>query len=351
MDYLTDPVPLPLFRLAETASMFPDYVAGQSWPDQAEVLSLRKQAFADPKSREFPLHTKQAVWLAAAYVSAAPAYEREVRPGVADAIKQAAARFDITPDVEAIMEFQTQACKAAAHTPDTYALRTGEVLSYPLGTRYDVDMSALGIQTDFRNGRLPVKQARMASLALVKRAAQLKVDTALLATQAVTLGSDKVADPDMLKRAADWRARQAPCDLYKIAAESFLEQPTEARRCELAQLWIDLDAATGVKESATTLPVIDIIFGGVSLAELQKVASQTILIQGKAVPAGMLASIPDEAITSWFNADLQTKVAAVVSAARRDGMEASQLLESFTPDEVQMLSGRVAAFHEARLAS
>jgi hypothetical protein len=337
-DFTTDQNPQPLLAAELGGLAFPAYAAAGDWPTKEAMDRLNSTAFADPQARLHPLHTKAAAYVSAVYCAfsaqppAAPVVER---------LKQAAVLHGIEADVLPVLEILQRNKSAAeeADKPDTYALRDGkEHAFYPVGTKYDIELSSAAIVRDMRMKNLPVKQARQACLVLVKRAETVGLPLHILSDEVVKLGTDTVLDSQALLRQAEWRDRLAETDTYKQAAQLYIEAPLEDNRQAGADAWEAMDAHYGVKASALTPSVEICWFCGPSVAEAEKAAASLVFFGSDAIPAAVFAGVTDADIQGWYTGDHRTKAAAVVTAAQTDGGAASDLLDTWSVNERAVLA-------------
>lgn len=342
-DITIDQNPRPLYKAAAEMT-FPAYVEGADLPTPEECAGLQPSAFAMPEQRLHPLHTKAAAYLTAVYLAG---QEDALAPEVIGRVKQAAAVHGISEDVLPWLERMVQV-KEATSRPDMFALRDGTHAFYPIGTRYDIEHSVDGICRDIRTGRLPVKEARQACLALVKRANEIGYSDDMLPETVRQMGTETLARTDAILKQAAWRERVTGCEVYKQAAELFAENPTEDNRQAGAEAWEQLDALCDVKASAVTPAVPDVWFDGPSMDEVKQAADRSVWFGQEVVPVETLTLVDPEAWQSWYGSVDQAKVAAVMEAAGRSGLEASNLLDQWTPNERAVLAGHLQRHYRAR---
>lgn len=342
MDFITDENPRPLHRAVANGYEFPKYAAEGTWPGEEDVANLTAAAFADTGCRQHPIHTKAACLVSTVYVVNSGA---DVEPAVLERLKTAAELFGIEADVLPLLADYTSRTKQASQRPEQYALRDNADAFYPTGTRYDLERSSLGILEDRRRENLPIKLARQAAVQLIKRASELQYDPNLFPEEIQKLGSETLLNPDALEAQADWRQRLTGNDLYKQAAAFYREAPTEQNRQDVAQAWEDLDRAHGVKVSRLTPSLVSCFFDGVDLHTVKEAAKGLVWFGNETVPTGTLSLIPKSVYSGWYGSDMQEKVAAVFDASTRSGLEASELLETWTQDERALLAQHLQRHH------
>lgn len=348
MGPFTDNICLPILRLQDELSVFPDFVdmgvlGGADKPST-------KQAYADPAGVDYPMHNASAVWLGAAYAAAAPAYNIPVPDGVMVRLKEAADIYGIREDVDRVIALQETAVASSlksASTGDVYALNDGGVSFYPVGSSYTLAESARGLETDFDRGRIPTKAARQAAETMVKRASTFTYGRQMLPDTIRLLGTPSLPDVSTISKIAAMRDRQAGTDLYSASVPETLSTHS---RDELADIWRDLDSAFGLKASAAVPSIPGIFFSGITEEEVQKAAATTMFIRGAPCATAVLTSIPDEAISAWYpDPEKQASVRDVISAAREDGVRASILLEKMPSDLADSFIQNASEFHSSRV--
>ncbi len=326
------------FLLESEGQPKPDYVQGQ-FPDADSLAKLASTSFACTTSRKFPVHTKKATWLSAAFVYGEP----NVPAYVVENIKKAADVHGISDDITPLLKPCQEQHKKAA---DNFAISDKEIMLYPVGTRFDVENSGYGLLDDMRRKRIPVKEARQAALVLVKRA---KETGARLPDKVSALGQQTFTPDANLLKQAKWRSKLvngADEGLYEQAVQVWAESARdEETKQACAQTWADVDAMLDVRPSAYTPEVEAVWFQGVPEETMRKAAQAFLFIDGDTYPAGMLTSVPKADVESWFAGDMAKKAANIRDLADADTLAASDAIEALSADERQHFSSMLARYH------
>lgn len=344
-DYTTDNNPTSLVRGVMEGIALPDYTACD-WPTASDVVGLNKTAFADPVRRLFPVHTKVACFASALYCAGADDFPSA---DVVENIKKAAEVHGIIGDVQPVLDLLQHNKQASenAERPDTYALQDGvEHAFYPIGTTFDIEQSAYGVNGDIKTKKLPMKFARSVCAKIVKRAQDLGLSLERLPPDVCVIGFLPHPDVTMLFKQAAWRERLTGETLYKEAVENYALSLREDSLRDSLDAWEQLDAMYGVKTSATVPSIKDCWCVGTPDQAIKNASLHTVWFGSEPLPAGSLSLVPDSVFRSWYAGEEAEKVAAVFDAAKRDGEAASALLDAWTPDQRAVLAGHLHRYHD-----
>lgn len=190
MDALHDNSHRTWIQLADTYETFvPSYVQEYTLPDKEAASKIPDTLFADPARRLFPIDSKEAVWLSAAYFaknSESLPYDEVEREYVHECIKAAAAVYGNESDVGKIMKVVTDKPveKQAEDNNDNYGwvMRSedGTVLArkYPMFDKTGVCKAAQYFD-EFRQN-YPIGIRRTISRNIMRKAAEFGIKTAEL---------------------------------------------------------------------------------------------------------------------------------------------------------------------------
>lgn len=343
MDFISDNNPRGWFKLTAADSM-PDYVVkAATFPSAEEVAKLHDTAFADPIKREHPAHNKVATFLTAAYLHVMSDVPQAVLENIKAAAELHGNSADVLPLLEPLLQQNTK------QASELYALDVESGHFYPMRSVDDLTESVLGLSRDLAEGRLPVKLARQASRAMVKRAEELGLTS--LPENVRHVGEETVLDIEGVKRASEWRARLALDEqsgqLYKEAVSVFEHDPSESTRQICAETWEMLDKASQIKISSLTPSAADIWFSGISEKTIAKQAQECLLLRDQVIPAAVITSVPVDVLCSWLPKAAKESLEAIHKAASSDTLEASCMLEALGDGQLQQLASCLTAYHTA----
>lgn len=291
-------------------------------------------AFADSANRQFPIHTKEATALSAAYVKWAGLQLPEM---VADRLKQACTAFDVQLPVE-------QEVKSAAADEDTgYALmvKSGGETSrfYPMHTAGELVKSAYVLVDDFfLHKKLPASWYRDTAVALRKQASEFGVQSFMLPPDVVSAGDEDIL-PDFEKASAYAQLRSqsgAPPEAVAIYADLVKyaeEHPTET--AGILDDIHDLDRTLGVRYNSSTLPdPVSMFYCGPKGSDMDKAANAHVLIKDVLVPVEEVCGRFDPQILRKFvGKSHMEKLGHVVDlAGKGEGMRASAVALQLEPE-------------------
>jgi hypothetical protein len=345
MDFVNDRNPKAIY-LADHLVGMPDYVKAASWVQPEDVADLADIAFANSGKREFPIHDKQATWLSAAYMLGDLAtYENSTAYG---RVKAAAVYHGIDADVAALEQAMAAHNKAASEiaTPQAYALtvdftKVAEVADqgirnfYPLQDSYDVMNSARDMLNDFDRGNLPLDYLRSAAQELIKAAAHYGVEASDILPRVRAHGELRFPDFEHALTCVGLRKAAGVDDegleLYKEAALGARDEPEDFNKW--IDLWLDLDSTYGIKYARHQPTPYEAFFCGEAVPDLNKLASEVVVIEGVMVPKTVVALIPEIRVQQNFSKVASEKICAAQKVAAENPEQATSLLEEITTDE------------------
>jgi hypothetical protein len=311
-DYMTDENPTPLF-VAEAAREMPDYVKQGSFPTEEEVKELAPAMFADPFARQLPCHTKVAMLLSGIYFHGSDEWRstpKEIREAVAARLEKAAAFHGITEDLDFYKNVFVQLEKSAAldDVPDEeamckYALwvADGAVTRayYPMGDEHDIVKSARNVEEDAHYGRIPADWYVTACRELVKAAGELGVPADNLPARVRAAGEIRYPDFDYAELVVEMRKKAGVSEdsavTYREIVDSAREEFAASGSIEgvekWANLWLDLDAVNKVSYGRGSPDPYQAFFSGAPAAEVEKAASEIVLVHDALVPRDVFTRI------------------------------------------------------------
>lgn len=346
-DFTSEANPRPVIQAA-AAGLFPDEITALPLITSDSLGDLAKSAFADPENRLLPVHTAQAVLFSASYVAAHPDF---YPAATADRVKAAASVFGLAKETEAILGAEIFAAlkikEAAAADHRAFALSIEDGTPFNLGAgpreflpihdQWHIEQSSDSLMKSAAADTMPADLFYVAAVNMVKAAkSQDCVDA--LPKIIVDLGTERVADWEKAAHLLEDRRRYV-CDeefahygeILKVAREhpELVEEVIDGIR--------DLDTAFGIpyrwnNKSATAVPCKspwEVVYCGLTMDEIEKMASTHCVIAGALVPLEVLAAVPDTTIERSF-----AKVASeVIRAAKvQDSVTATATLGALGDD-------------------
>lgn len=319
--------------LAEMAIPFPQWVKGCPVPTSAGLEKLASVAFADRSRRLLPLHEKEAAFFSAVdYFANVGSYPESTFAY----IKEACDHFDIGSDVAPYAEhfagvFEKRAAdEAPVAAPARFAISTHlngrDFKLLPLNDAYEVTKSAKELVKMVDENRIHYLMFVDAAREIVKAATDASCVTELPGL-VVHVGTPRFEDLDKAARMIDSRrpligACEGAMEEYVGAIKAAAEGKITPEEC--MQKIAATDDAIGIRYNynpRTRVPLPhDIVFGGPSLPEVEKMAATNLLVRGVPVPLRVVASIPK--IDCEF---LLEKDASASLLSLRDGGNAAPL--------------------------
>lgn len=332
-DYLRDQNPKSII-FVDDQGLTPAYVKQAAYPTLETTQKVHDNMFVYPGSRLLPLHTKEAAFLSAAYF-----YGASVQDELAETkIKRAAETFGIQDDVHKVKNLFNQVlAKSASQTESTpYALTVemsksaGEQSFYPIGSADELEKSADQMSKDFHEGRLPLELYFDASRAVVKAASALSVPSNRIPRSVNQYGTPRC--PDFAYASENLHLRKAAGyitedqhDLYKDilqgASDEYNSISTYAEKDEAMLKWaeaiLEVDRMNGLDKlyGKQVKDAYSVLFSGPSYQEIEKAASETLLLVDQPVPLGALRAIPEKDISVRFTKPEAEKIHSWQKAA------------------------------------
>lgn len=317
-DFTTEANPRPVIQ-AGVAGLFPDGITSLPPITSDSVEGLSKSAFADPENRLLPVHSAQAVLFSASYVAAHPDF---YPADTADRVKAAASVFGIEKETDAILgaeifaSLQVKEAAAVDHRAFAISIEDGAPFNLgagpheflPIHDQWHIEQSSDNLMKSAAADTMPADLFYVAAVNMVKAAkSQDCLDS--LPKIVIDLGTERIADLEKAalliedrKRYVDEETFQHYADILKVAAENpaAIEDAIDGIR--------DLDTALGItyrwnNKSATAVPCRspwEVIYSGLTMDEIEKMASSHCVIAGALVPLEVLAAVPDTAIDRAF---------------------------------------------------
>ncbi len=290
--------------IAEMAIPFPEWIKGRPIPTSEGFEKLASVAFADRENRLLPIFEKEAAFFSAVdYFANAGEYPEEVF----DHIKEACAYFGIGADVAPYAEyfageFEKQ---ASAETPSTLPGRFGidttlngtHFRLLPLNDPYEIAKSARDLATMVDQNRIHYLMFVDAAREVVKAAADACVIHEIpgLIVQA---GTPRFEDLD--KAASLIESRRSLVSNYPGAFSEYEEAVKQAAAGEISpedcmRKIAATDSAIGLRYNFNPRHPVplphNIVFGGPTVEEVEKMAASHALIRGVPVPLEALRQI------------------------------------------------------------
>jgi len=287
-------------------------------------------AYADCGRKLFPIHTKDATILSAAYAKWASV---ELDEFTKSRLDQACEVFGVTLPDDGMP-------KSAAAEAAPYGLTvkdgSSESHHYPLHSGGAVAASSYELADDFFvHHKLPPSWYREAAREICKAASVLGVPDALLQPDVVAAGTEVL--PDFEKAAAYAKARSfghAPpeaVEIYEDLVKCASENPADLDA--VMDTIYDLDRSIGIHYSSI-LPDPVAMFDGPLDADFQKAANAHVCIADVMVPAAEVsARFSAPALRPYVGADHLTKLSSVVALAKEGrGLDASAAMSALEPE-------------------
>lgn len=317
------------------------------FPSAAELTKLASVSFADVEQRLHPLHTKEACYLTACYLSA----QRDVADSVLSNVKRAAAVFGIADEVGELLK--ESAKKEEAPPEGSFALSEGEHHFYPTGTPFDITMSLGSWQEDLVNHKLPAAPARKSAVALLKRATAEGIEVPAVLEM---WGSEDPVDLDLLRKQANARAhmyqdtekRADVLAVYDEIINQYAGAPSEELRVKAAACFMEADQELRISRSLMVLPPERLWFGSAPKLAKQAAAGEALAFRlgGVELPLIALSSVPSATAESWFAGTAASAVKQAHQAATvGDGEKTSEALAELSPALIARLASELDRYH------
>lgn len=335
MDFVKDQNPRPVY-LADELVGLPEYVKSASELQPEELDALAVVSFASPAQREYPIHTKAATWLSAAY---ALGTFTEVPGYLQGRIKAAAEFHGISEDYEKLVAAFQNFNKKASEPTLSFALTVdfGEAGGnlgiqnfYPLNDEYDIVKSARVMLKDADEGRLPINYFRLAAKEVIKAAAAKSIPFDEFHPRIRAIGEDRFPDFEHALTCVGLRKSagvdEEAVELYKAAALGARDEPEKID--QWLDIWLDLDATCGIKYAAAQPNPYEAFFAGDVMPDAEKVASEAVLVSSVMIPKSVLSGISEDVVRQNFKQATADVIVDAVKQAAEHPEIASGLLDT-----------------------
>lgn len=333
-------------KLAGTED-WPDFINRDNYTAE-EVSGLPDKAFADQVERKFPIHEKAATFLSAVsyYGQCEPDSQLEV------ALEKAAKVHGISSNVAKVKEVLSGWEKVAESKNDetlekfAFSVNYGtdeepDITNYlPLTNEAEIEDSSMELAKQAAANELPIEIARVAAQNIIKAAEAYDVPLTSLHESCRRIGG--ALSPDFEKAATliEYRAQVPGMDdtgveIYRDLVKGAAEDPD--RLDAFIKLAIQTDIAYGVQYDDLHLDPYSVFYSGDAVADLKKMASQTVTINGVLVPRDVFCRIPGATVQMHFDPDVHEKIAAAQEKAASSTDQATGLLADLTSEESDAL--------------
>lgn len=329
-------------KLAGTAD-WPDFINRDEYT-QAEIDALPDQAFADRVNRQFPIHEKAATFLSAV------SYYGQCEPDVQleASLEKAASIHGISENVAKVREilegWEKSADDGSGEGSMDYALSINygsdedpDIQNYlPISTPAEIEDSSMELAKQARANEIPIEVTRIAAQHILKAAAAHGVDPIHLHISCRRIGGELAPNFEKAAALVEYRAHYPGMDEIGMSVYRDLVRAAaadESRLDDFIKLAIETDIAYGVNYDDLHLDPYQIFYSGDAVEDLQKMAKNTVVVDGVMVPRDIFCRIPGAAIEKNFDLSAREKIASAQAKALRDTTEASLDLEGLDSDE------------------
>ena len=340
MDFIKDQNPTALYEVGiKAGEALPEYVKQASMLQEEDVSSLHDCAFADQINRLHPIHTKAATYMSAVYLAGSG----KLNSKEFEAVKAAAALFDIEKDIEEAIALLPQAEKSAHElATEKYALsfqieEEDTWQAYPINNSVEVVKAATEAARDWNDGHIPTDWFFHACQNIVKAAHALNIDANDLPDRVWRLGEERLVDFDNVGFAIGERKSAGINDVSEY--EAALKQAAEGKISveQAIDTWMGLDAANSVSHKRVTSPQ-EAFFSGAKVAYIKDLSEKNIFIAEVMVPAAELTKLATDnykAVKMAFRKEAAEKIIGILSET--DAAHASAKLASLESSQQKQL--------------
>lgn len=324
MDFLNDNSGA-ILGYAFDNELLPESIKQASMPTKEEVEGLKDNAFANPYSREYPCHNKQATVLSALY--AAASYEDE---GIIDGIKKMASSYNISQITDPIFNHFSNAMekyaaeKAEKETPMVkFALSlTAEdgtaTNHYNISTKEDTILAIRHLNDDYSCGAVSPRHMRKIAREVINAAKDFDVAYDYIPSQLTRFVTDSIPDVSVaselvqLRKSANVdidRYNDVICKLANdMSASDMSANAIEACAAQAVSDLFDLDQEYNIKYASDQPDPYEVVYCGPVRADFEKFASNHVRIQGISVPVIDVLNLHDDKINTLFNKQASTLI-------------------------------------------
>lgn len=340
-DFVRDANPKALY-LAGLHIDLPDYLKDYEMPSDKEMQKLASAAFADQRLKLHPIHTKEAAVLSGIYLQGSGLGESAQMQHV----KQAAEIFGVSEDLNKILTQMSSVLEksASASAPEKeYAMlveKEDESITalYPISNEVQVCKSAQDLYNDFVHGKFPSDWAHSAAVAIVKKASELQIDRNDIPERIWVLGTERLPDFDVAIKMAKCRdydgADSDSSELYQEIAKAAAADPENLD--SYLKLWADLDMTQGIGYKETFTPQ-EAFYSGPALLELEKAASNVVIVRDVMVPKDQFTKLSSADIKANFREEIADVVDSAVKIAAEDPALATQYVGALDTENQEIL--------------
>lgn len=356
-DYISDRNPTPLFWLFEQEKV-PDYVKTAGVYDEDSLEGLSDASFAAPLTRSFPVHTKAATYLSAAYYHG----KKMNFPEVEARIKAAAEAHGVKEDVEHVANiFSTPTVKQASAVKYAFEidLGNGEGVRrfYPMNNESELLNSMVQASDDYHEGRLPLELYHKSAREFMKEAKHYELDPGMIPGIVTEMGTPRTPDFEhalvcinLRKTAANLSDEEHEIykEVIKSAQHEFetSEAPFETRDADMikwAELILDLDRQNGIEkyDGYHLVNPYSTLFSGETYESIEKAGSQMLFVDDLMIPVQAVQAIPASEIQHRFSKNASEEIRNIQKTASEDVYEANRklsLLEDVDLEELTRLA-------------
>lgn len=332
LDFIHDNNPGWLLPAVES---LPDYVKSAKVLTAEDTAQLPDLAFAG--RRTFPIHTKQATFLSAAYL----AHLNKTESREMEVIKNAARIHGIEEDVNIFLAQNADTVKSA-NTPQVktaeYALEINGLSYYPINTPEQVQDAARELVNDFDAGKMPASWFKNASVKIYQKSAAFDMSHKEIMRDVAEAGCER--EPDFDKAALFIQRRK----LAKVSDEvmGIYEDIVKTASNDSANLnnymdlLHDLDRDHNIKYSSIQLNPCQIFHNGFSKDDVKKASANNVIIAGVMVPKNEFSKVREDAIAMQMGRPHTEFVMDLCKTAAADPALASDMAAEL-PFEAQQI--------------
>jgi len=339
MDFVKDNNPKHLLQVSAMIGNFPAYVKEASANErQEEVKNLVKSAFADQRTKEFPLNTKENTYLSYAYYKSANCEDVNILKNIETAVGLHGIGEDVEPIDSVFNDLDKQASTDVLSENFALSINYGDSVGvkyyYPVNDQQTITKSARDLSNDF--AKMPIEAFRHASKNLVKAARKINLEVSSLPDRIRRNGIDREFNYSGAKVACKQRSELLGEGAGNVYEEILKSASIDVENIEdYINLFTDMDRMNGVKYSSTLLNPYESFFSGIDKLALEKVANAYVVVSDAPIPLDDFTKAARKAIEENFCSEDQEKLLGIVKAAEDlGGLSASEKLIQF-PEELQ----------------
>lgn len=247
-DFVRDQNPTPIY-FAFREEQLPEYIKEATSITPEDLSGLHESAFADRVNKLHPIHNKVAALLSGVYLTG----HSENKGPVWDTVKKACEYYGVEKDLDKIESLFNRETSKSASTIDTsedYAVQVQwsdtEVGSYyPIKSATEVAESAVNLDKDYFEGRMPHEVFQTAAVNIMKAASEKGVSSLAIPLPVQNAGEVRFPDLDfaelMLGTRKEAGVPEEGITIYKKALDIAKEAGTDEAASQAVSLWRDLD--------------------------------------------------------------------------------------------------------------